>query len=89
MKRADALLSSGGRYDSDYIRPLDRVNTRTIDRTGGTVLHTSRTNPSKMKAARLPAHLPAERLASMEKADGIYDLTPSCSTTSSTWASIT
>ena len=33
-----------------YLRPLDRINTRTIDRTGGTVLHTSRTNPRKMRA---------------------------------------
>jgi 6-phosphofructokinase len=33
-----------------YILPLTRENTRTIDRTGGTYLHTSRTNPSKMKA---------------------------------------
>jgi 6-phosphofructokinase len=32
-----------------YILPLDRENTRRIDRTGGTFLHTSRTNPSKMK----------------------------------------
>jgi ATP-dependent phosphofructokinase / diphosphate-dependent phosphofructokinase len=32
-----------------YILPLDRNNTRTIDRTGGTFLHTSRTNPAKMK----------------------------------------
>ncbi len=32
-----------------YILPLDRNNTRTIDRTGGTFLHTSRTNPQKMK----------------------------------------
>src|SRR5215469_12441561 len=32
-----------------YILPLNRENTRTIDRTGGTYLHTSRTNPSKMK----------------------------------------
>ena len=32
-----------------YILPLDRDNTRTIDRTGGTFLHTSRTNPAKMK----------------------------------------
>jgi 6-phosphofructokinase len=76
MKRPDALLSSGGRYDSDYIRPLDRVNTRTIDRTGGTMLHTSRTNPSKVRTNRLPAHLPAERFAGMETADGLYDLTP-------------
>src|SRR6478752_4592753 len=55
-----------------YILPLNRDNTRTIDRDGGTMLHTSRTNPSKMKASRLPAHVPAERLASMERADGIY-----------------
>ena len=32
-----------------YIMPLDRENTRTVDRTGGTFLHTSRTNPQKMK----------------------------------------
>jgi 6-phosphofructokinase 1 len=32
-----------------YILPLTRENTRTVDRTGGTFLHTSRTNPSKMK----------------------------------------
>jgi 6-phosphofructokinase 1 len=38
-----------------YLWPLDRDNTRTIDRTGGTVLHSSRTNPSKMK--KLPKHL--------------------------------
>jgi 6-phosphofructokinase 1 len=38
-----------------YVFPLTRENTRTIDRTGGTFLHTSRTNPSKMK--KVPAHL--------------------------------
>lgn len=32
-----------------YILPLSRENTRTVDRTGGTFLHSSRTNPSKMK----------------------------------------
>jgi 6-phosphofructokinase len=32
-----------------YIRPLTRENTRSVDRTGGTFLHSSRTNPSKMK----------------------------------------
>ncbi len=31
-----------------YILPLTRENTRTIDRYGGTVLHSSRTNPAKM-----------------------------------------
>src|SRR6266496_3916939 len=34
---------------SRYILPLNRENTRTIDRTGGTCLHSSRTNPAKMK----------------------------------------
>jgi len=38
-----------------YTMPLNRANTRTIDRTGGTILHTSRTNPVKMKS--LPDHL--------------------------------
>lgn len=33
-----------------YILPLSRENTRTIDRTGGTFLHSSRTNPAKMKS---------------------------------------
>jgi 6-phosphofructokinase len=32
-----------------YILPLTRENTRTIDRTGGTFIHSSRTNPSRMK----------------------------------------
>ena len=41
-----------------YIISLDRENTRTIDRRGGTVLHTSRTNPSKMQ--KLPDHLAGE-----------------------------
>ena len=40
---------------SHYVIPLNRENTRTIDRRGGTVLHSSRTNPSKMR--KLPDHL--------------------------------
>jgi 6-phosphofructokinase 1 len=32
-----------------YVLPLSRENTRSVDRTGGTFLHSSRTNPSKMK----------------------------------------
>jgi 6-phosphofructokinase len=38
-----------------YVVPLDKENTRTIDRHGGTMLHSSRTNPSKMQ--KLPPHL--------------------------------
>src|SRR3989304_4516949 len=41
-------VQPGEALDPDYIRVLDRKNTRTIDRTGGTILHTSRTNPAKM-----------------------------------------
>jgi ATP-dependent phosphofructokinase / diphosphate-dependent phosphofructokinase len=41
-----------------YVFALDRANTRTIDRRGGTVLHSSRTNPSKMQ--KLPDHLAAD-----------------------------
>ena len=41
----------------DHVIPLTRVNTRTIDRSGGTYLHTSRTNPSKVKAKGMPEFL--------------------------------
>ncbi len=69
-------MKPGADFDAEYIRPLDRVSTRGIDRTGGTMLHTSRTNPKKMKKSKLPAHVPAERLKTMETGDGIYNLTP-------------
>src|SRR4051795_1794099 len=47
-----------------YVLPLNRDNTRTIDRTGGTFLHTSRTNPSKMK--KVPDFLKAEDFPSSQ-----------------------
>jgi 6-phosphofructokinase 1 len=64
----------GNELDDRFVWPLDRANTRTIDRTGGTVLHTSRTNPKRMRADRLPAHIAdPDRY---RQADGTYDLTP-------------
>ena len=48
-------LRPDAQLDPDYVRQLDRNNTRTIDRTGGTWLHTSRTNPCKMRREALPA----------------------------------
>src|ERR1700693_2283043 len=48
--------------DSIYHRRLTRENTRTIDRTGGTILHTSRTNPSRVSSSNLPKHLSAAQL---------------------------
>src|SRR5258707_8569082 len=41
--------------DPHYVVGLDRTNTRTIDRTGGATLHTSRTNPRKVNAPSGPA----------------------------------
>ncbi|MBN1667007.1 MAG: 6-phosphofructokinase [Anaerolineales bacterium] len=37
--------------------PLDRLVVRTFERTGGTRLHSSRTNPSNMKAEDIPDHV--------------------------------
>jgi ATP-dependent phosphofructokinase / diphosphate-dependent phosphofructokinase len=65
-----------GDIDGRYVWPLDRRNTRTIDRTGGTVLHTSRTNPGRMRGDRLPEHVRGARLANLEVAEGVFDLTP-------------
>ncbi|HUG85412.1 MAG TPA: 6-phosphofructokinase [Euzebya sp.] len=51
--------------------PLNAANTRTIDRTGGTMLHTSRTNPTRVSAKDCPEHL-VDQLAP----EGVTDLTP-------------
>jgi ATP-dependent phosphofructokinase / diphosphate-dependent phosphofructokinase len=62
-----------------YILPLNRENTRTIDRTGGTFLHSSRTNPTKMKT--LPPVLQGRKFEAKEltKNGGtstVFDVTP-------------
>jgi ATP-dependent phosphofructokinase / diphosphate-dependent phosphofructokinase len=67
-------LPDGG--GSGYLRPLDRINTRTIDRTGGTILHTSRTNPGKMQGAGLPPWFSAEDRARYATDEDRFDLTP-------------
>ena len=57
-----------------YILPLNRVNTRTIDRTGGTYLHTSRTRPSSMRT--LPPVLAGQEFPRADSPDGpTYDVT--------------
>ncbi len=40
-----------------WVEPLTRQAVRTIDRYGGTHLHTSRTNPQKVRASEIPAFL--------------------------------
>jgi len=62
--------------DQLYIRPLSRENTRTIDRSGGTVLHTSRTNPQRISESKLPAHIPRSRLEKLSFDGKHYDFTP-------------
>jgi len=58
---------------------LDRDKTRTVDRTGGTFLHTSRTNPAKMK--RVPDFLSADSFPQAEHTkrgvtSTVWDITP-------------
>jgi ATP-dependent phosphofructokinase / diphosphate-dependent phosphofructokinase len=62
--------------DTRYIRPLTRENTRAIDRSGGTVLHTSRTNPLRIKKNNLPAHLPPSTLAQLTSDGETFNFTP-------------
>ncbi|HEX3877253.1 MAG TPA: 6-phosphofructokinase [Bryobacteraceae bacterium] len=62
-----------------YVQPLNRENTRTIDRTGGTYLHSSRTNPAKM--AKLPPVLEGQDFPKYETTkkgvtSTVYDITP-------------
>ena len=44
-------------WKNNYLMPLNRLNTRSIDRTGGTILQSTRTNPAKMRVGDLPPHL--------------------------------
>jgi 6-phosphofructokinase 1 len=62
-----------------YVLPLDRNNTRNIDRTGGTWLHSSRTNPLKMK--KTPEFLKGTSFTASENTkkgvtSTVYDMTP-------------
>jgi 6-phosphofructokinase 1 len=62
-----------------YILPLNRDNTRTIDRTGGTFLHTTRTNPAKMKQVPdflNPTSFSTAQVTKDGKTSTVYDLTP-------------
>jgi len=53
-----------------FFLPLDANTVRTIDRTGGTFLHTSRTNPSRVRAKDVPPHL-----GHRADGDGPFDFT--------------
>jgi 6-phosphofructokinase 1 len=54
----------------DHVMVLDPANVRTVDRSGGTFLHTSRTNPAKVKDREVPDFLRDQVVG-----DGPHDLT--------------
>ena len=54
--------------------PLDRQAVRTVDRTGGTFLHTSRTRPSHVRGNAIPEFLRGPDFSPEDKS--IHDLTP-------------
>jgi len=56
---------------AENLVPLDPAAVRTIDRSGGTVLHTSRTNPGRVGAKSVPAFLAAEAVG-----EAPFDFTP-------------
>ncbi len=56
---------------ADNFIPLDPNTVRTVDRTGGTFLHTSRTNPGKVRSSEVP-----DFLADQAVGDGPHDFTP-------------
>ncbi len=57
-----------------YIRTLQRDDVRTIDRTGGTFLHTSRTNPQRVSERNIPVFLKNSSWGKRLE-DGRYDFT--------------
>jgi 6-phosphofructokinase len=58
-----------------YIRHLEREDVRTIDRTGGTFLHTSRTNPQKVREKNIPDFLKNSSYGKAIDENGTMDYT--------------
>lgn len=58
-----------------YTRPLLKDDVRTIDRTGGTFLHTSRTNPQNVLEGRIPSFLKNSSYGKAVGTDGTMDYT--------------
>ena len=57
------------------VRPLGKGDVRTVDRTGGTFLHTSRTNPGKVKPRDVPEFLKGQ---GQGESEGPFDFTVHC-----------
>ncbi len=65
-----AVDPDGGEASVDDLVPLTPPYVRTIDRTGGTFLHTSRTNPGRVRSSELP-----DFLSGTVTGEGPHDLT--------------
>lgn len=50
-------LNDKSTWADGYLIPLNRLNTTEIDRAGGTILQSTRTNPGRVKVSELPPHL--------------------------------
>jgi len=66
------VIPSYGVDNSPWLINLTRASTRTIDRSGGTVLHSSRINPALTKLSAIPEHLQGRGEPGPE---GMVDLT--------------
>jgi 6-phosphofructokinase len=62
-----------GGEQTDWVVPLTKNSVRTIDRFGGTFLHSSRTNPGKVRPGNVPEFLQSEFHS---EADQPVDCTP-------------
>jgi len=60
-------------WQEGYLLPLNRLNTRAIDRQGGTILQSTRTNPANTRVKDLPPHL--QSYGEGKKPDERVDLT--------------
>jgi 6-phosphofructokinase len=67
-------LDESGPQPSQVIE-LDKSTVRTVDRTGGTFLHSSRTNPSRVTPESLPQFL-RDEIESLAEGQQWVDLTP-------------
>lgn len=61
----------------DFVVPLDKQRVRTVDRTGGTFLHTSRTHPGRVRPNEVPDFLrDPDHLDAEAKDQSLRDFTP-------------
>ena len=78
IRRGWAGLLNYNRDDEEsakkWLMPLDKQVVRTVDRTGGTFLHTSRTHPAKVNASDMPEFL--REPGWHPDSDDIRDFTP-------------